>query len=177
MHKDSEVERFGSFIEGKQGFASKRRAVDMRSDFDSGKAQRLDLLQLAHRARHVLYANHSDAGEVARRPGDHGRDLVVHDIGEILRIVGRQPMRQQFRHRRQHLHVSTVIDHVRQPSVDIPGSRIDFAKYLARDHHRGLIAARELNAGPPPVPLGIGSQSRRHNMGVNIDHSAHRVSP
>src|SRR5258708_15858065 len=65
----------------------------------------------------------------------------------------------------------------RRPRSDLPGPCMVLAKSLPADHPRGRVTCRHLDARPPPVPLGIGSQSRRHNMGVNIDHSAHRVSP
>ncbi len=70
------------------------------------------------------------------------RNLFVHDIGQEFGIVRRQPVRKQFRHRRQHLHVRAVFDHVRQTFADVPRPGIDFAEHFAADHHRGLIACR-----------------------------------
>jgi hypothetical protein len=101
-------------------WAPGRRTVDMRANFDGGKSQCLDLLQLAHRAGNILCANHADTGEIARRLGNHGRDLLVHNIGEVFRVIRGKPVRQQPRHRRQHLHVGAILHHVQEPPFDVP---------------------------------------------------------
>ena len=97
-------------------------------------------MQLAHGARDILHAHHPDTREVLRSIGDHPGDLIIHDIGKELRVIGRQPVRQKLRHRRQHLHVGAIFDHVGKAPVDVPGACIDFTEHLAADYHRGVVA-------------------------------------
>ena len=49
-------------------------------------------------------------------------------------------MRQQFRHRRDDLHVHVVKRHVIAPARRIPTAGIDDAKHFAVDQHRGGLA-------------------------------------
>jgi len=157
--------------------ASERHAVDVRADFDPAKPSALTFLQLAYGARDILCADHPDPGEVARGLLDHGSNLFVMTSARNSASSGGSQCDSNSGigdSTCMSVPSSTMSDSRRSTSQDRASI---FAEYLAADHHRGLVTCRQLDARPPPVPLGIGSQSRRHNMGVNIDHSAHRVSP
>jgi hypothetical protein len=119
------------------------------SNLDSGEAERLDLAETFCRKRRVLHRHHPDTDEMTRMRAAKRRDSLIDVTTERIRVRSRKPVRQQFRHRRNHLHIDIVDRHVVYAAACVPASGIDDAKHLSADHHcGGAIAAPQLDRRP-----------------------------
>ena len=101
-----------SSIDLVQARIPKRNAVDMAADLDAAQAERSYLVQPLDGERCVLHRHHSDPDEMPGMRGAKLRDPLVHVPAQRVCVAGRKPMRQQFRHRRDDLHVDVVGSHV-----------------------------------------------------------------
>ena len=97
--------------------------------------------------------------------------------GQQVGIIGGKPVRQQFGHRGHDLDVDIVRLHVLQPTVGIPASGIDGAKYLAAHDDRGLVPVPVFDRRPERVAVHPRRHGFRHKMGMHVDRPGHRFLP
>ncbi|WP_345947000.1 hypothetical protein [Bradyrhizobium sp. 197] len=108
--------------------------------------------------------------------GAERRDPLVHAATKRVSIVSRKPMRQQFRHRRDDLHIDIVNRHVVQPSARIPAAGIDYPEHLAADHDGGGCVF-ELDRRPERIAARLRRDVPRNEMGMGVDCFDQDVSP
>ena len=149
-----------------------RHAVDMAGDLDTGQSLLADhRIQLDGRQVNVLQRHCAQAEEATWRLRHHAGDHLVQVATHALAVLGRQPVRQQFRHRRQHLPGHRLPVHVGQPHPAIPALVRDGAVDLARDHHMPVAGLGRRHARPGGVGMApqVGREALGHHVGVAVD--------
>src|SRR5579859_410227 len=172
MHEHHKVEGLRRLVDGPERWRANWRSIDMRANLEPAEAECLDMLNLPDRTRCILHADHANACEPSGCLLHHARDVCVHDLPQSLCGLGLQPVRQQFRHRREDVNVDAIPAHVSETARHIPAPRIDPAKHLAADHHVGVFAfARD--ARPQRSTPSIGGDVRGNYMRMHVDDERH----
>jgi ClpP class serine protease len=103
---------------------------------------------------------------------DHRCDGGVDMARQNQRVVGRQPIGQQFRHGREHLTRDAHLRHGLEAALDVPALVGDGAEVPPVDHHAFMVAVvrgRHLRPMRAAMLAGIGREFRRHDVGVDVD--------
>ena len=102
---------------------------------------------------------------------NHLRDLVVEEADQHLRIFGGQPIREQFRHRREALPVHCARLHVLQAILVNPAALMHGAVVLSLNHHVAMAGLGRRHRGPGNVldAAGVGRELLRDDMGVDVN--------
>src|SRR5277367_621545 len=102
-------------------------------------------------------------------PGTRGTELGYSFIdvpAQRVRIRRREPVRQEFRHRRDNLHVNIVGRHIFYSTPGVPAAGIDDAKYLAADHHSRTTVAPAFDGRPKWGASRLRRNMARDEMGM-----------
>ena len=172
VHEHGGAELFRRGEHRLEARVAQRRAVDIAAELDAAEAVLHQPLQFARGGVRVLHRHAAEAEEALRFARHHGGDGVVDMAGERQRVVERQPIRQQFRHGREHLPRDAHRGHGFQAALDVPALIGDGAEVLAVDDDVLVVAiVRRLHVRPvrAAVLAGIGGKFRRHDVGMDVD--------
>jgi hypothetical protein len=144
----------------------------MGPDLDSGEAQ-LDhaAFQLPHRQIGVLHRDGPESNEPGRVIPHYAGDMIVEELGEIVRVVGAGPVAEHDRNRGQHLHPHAVAIALLQPADGVPAVVADFPEGPAVDYHARPAGLVVLESHEPAVAVPfpkIGPVLRK-DVGMQVD--------
>ena len=131
-----------------------------------------EVRELPHGPGRVLQRDGSHAGKSRRRRIDHSGHELIHEVGDGLRRVGRQPIGQKLGQRRNHLNVDALLIEAADALLDVPIEALEYPELAAgNDHFRvGIIDRlhrRPVRLDNAPRPVGIAA---RNDMRVKIDY-------
>src|SRR6185295_20372994 len=153
-------------------------SVDVARDLDTGEFQGFyHVIQFAKRGVDVLQRHGAEPDEALRRALHHGGDLIVQVPDQNLRILERQPVGEELRHRRKRLARDAHPDHVLDAPRHAPAAVGHRAIDLARDHDVAVARVRLGHGRPRDIAPAspVRREILRDDVGMYVDAFAHRV--
>ena len=171
VHEDCRAHCFSGGEERLETRIADRGAIHMARDLDAGEAELAAVLELADGGIHILQGHGAEADEALGRLAEHRGDGVVQIANQRARVVERQPVREELRHRRDRLARDAHRAHVLDAPRHAPAAVGDRAIDLPGNHDVPMARVRRCHRRPRHVvPFAfIGRKIFRDDVRVDID--------
>ena len=173
VHKHGRAPRRCRFEERQEARVADDDTVDIAGNLNTRQTQRVQgEVQLRNRQRHILQGHGGKAEETAWRVCNHRGNHFVQVAAHGCTIARLQPVRQQFRHGRQHLLGDALFIHVGTAHGAVPALVRHRAVDRARHHHVAVAGVGRGHPGPGRTGMAtqVGRKRLGNDVGMDVDH-------